>query len=360
MSASDTVLLTDYAWPDVAIESAIIEGAGLRLVTGPAKPASAEAIARLASEHQPVAIMTNWAPVSAASIAASSRLRIVTRLGVGLDNIAVDEATRRGIWVTNVPDYCLEEVSDHAVAMLLAWARGLMHFDREVKAGRWEPASARLHRARDLTCGLIGLGRTGRRTAQKLRAFDMRLLGHVRQPTNLPAAILDGAERRPRWGEAQHEPSNLATAGVEMTTLEELLRSSDAVIVHLPLTSATRHLIDRERMALMKPGAFLINVSRGAVLDTAALIDALESGRLSGAALDVLEDEPRVPPGLLRSNVILTPHIAFSSGASLRELRRKASEEVVRVLRGEPPEQARNEPRSRPAMRPDLAAEQPS
>jgi D-3-phosphoglycerate dehydrogenase / 2-oxoglutarate reductase len=319
MTASQTVLLTDYAWPDVAIEAGIIEGAGLHLVTGPAKPASAETITRLASEHQPVAIMTNWATVSAAAIAASSRLRIVTRLGVGLDNIAVDEATRRGIWVTNVPDYCLEEVSDHAVAMLLAWARGLTHFDREVKAGRWEPASARLHRVRDLTCGLIGLGRTGRRTAEKLRGLGMRLLGHARHAD----AVIDG---------------------VEMATLEELLRRSDAVIVHLPLTPATRHLIDRERIALMKAGAFLINVSRGAVLDTAALVDALESGRLSGAALDVLEDEPRIPPGLLRSNVILTPHIAFSSTASLRELRRKASEEVVRVLRGEPPEQARNEP----------------
>ncbi|MGH8287541.1 MAG: C-terminal binding protein [Steroidobacteraceae bacterium] len=319
MSACQTVLLTDYAWPDVAIEAGIIEGAGLHLATGPAQPASAEAITRLACEHQPVAIMTNWAPVSAAAIAASSRLRIVTRLGVGLDNIAVDEATRRGIWVTNVPDYCLEEVSDHAVAMLLAWARGLTHFDREVKAGRWEPASARLRRVRDLTCGLIGLGRTGRRTAEKLRGFDMRLLGHARH-------------------------ANAAIDGVEMTTLAELLRRSDAVIVHLPLTIATRHLIDREHMALMKAGAFLINVSRGAVLDAVALIDALESGRLSGAALDVLEDEPRVPPALLRSNVILTPHIAFSSSASLRELRRKASEEVVRVLRGEPPEQARNEP----------------
>ncbi|HTX05371.1 MAG TPA: C-terminal binding protein [Steroidobacteraceae bacterium] len=319
MTVRQTVLLTDYAWPDVAIEAGIIEGAGLHLVTGPAKPASAEAITRLASEHQPVAIMTNWATVSADAIAASSRLRIVTRLGVGLDNIAVDEATRRGIWVTNVPDYCLEEVSDHAVAMLLAWARGLTHFDREVKAGRWEPASARLHRVRDLTCGLIGLGRTGRRTAEKLRGLGMRLLGNARHAD----AVIDG---------------------VEMATLQELLRRSDAVIVHLPLTPATRHLIDRERIALMKAGAFLINVSRGAVLDTAALVDALESGRLSGAALDVLENEPRIPPGLLRSNVILTPHIAFSSTASLRELRRKASEEVVRVLRGEPPEQARNEP----------------
>ena len=319
MTDRPVVLITDYAWPDVAIESGILEEAGLRLVTGPAKPAAAQVIAALAAEHRPAAILTNWAPVSAAAIAASDRLRIVTRLGVGLDNIAVDEATRRGIWVTNVPDYCIEEVSDHAVGMLLAWARGLPYFDQEVKAGRWDPASARLRRVRELTCGIIGLGRTGRRTAEKLRGFGVRLLGHARRPDS-------------------------PIAGIEMTTLEALLSRSDAVIVHLPLTAATRHLLDRERLALMKPGAVLINVSRGAVLDTQALIEALESGRLSGAALDVLESEPTVPAALMRPNVILTPHIAFSSDASLRELRRKASEEVVRVLRGGRPERACNQP----------------
>src|SRR5215469_10881404 len=190
MTSRPTVLLTDYAWPDLAIEAGSIEGGGFRLVSGPAKPASAELIAGLAAEHQPAAIMTNWAPVSAAAIAASASLRIVTRLGVGLDNIAVDEATRRGIWVTNVPDYCIEEVSDHAVGMLLAWARGLVHFDREVKAGRWEPANARLRRVRDLTCGIIGVGRTGRRTAEKLRGFGVRLLGHTRRA----GAVVDGVE----------------------------------------------------------------------------------------------------------------------------------------------------------------------
>src|SRR6185437_10381492 len=285
----------------------------------------ADAIAALAAEHQPAAIMTNWAPVSAAAIASSPPLRIVARLGVGLDNIAVAEATRRGIWVTNVPDYCTEEVSDHAVAMLLAWARGLVHFDREVKAGRWEPASARLRRVRELTCGIIGLGRTGRRTAEKLRGFGVHVLGHART---------DGT----------------AIAGIETTTLTDLLSRSEVVIVHVPLTAQTHHLLDRERLALMKSGAFLINVSRGAVIDTGALIDALDSGRLAGAALDVFVDEPRVSPGLLRPNVILTPHIAFSSDASLRELRRKASEEVIRVLRGERPREARNEPQSRPAI----------
>src|SRR5579863_2434764 len=275
MNPQPTVLLTDHAWPDVAIEAEVIEGAGFRLVTGPAKPAAAGVIEALAAEHQPAGIMTNWAPVSAAAIAASRALRIVARLGIGLDNIAVDEATRRGIWVTNVPDYCIEEVSDHAVGMVLAWARGLIHFDREVKSGRWEPASARLRRVRDLTCGIIGLGRTGRRTAAKLGGFGVRLLGHARSAGG-------------------------AIGAMEMTALEDLLRRSDAVIVHVPLTADTHHLLGRERIALMKPGAFLVNVSRGAVIDTGALIDALDRGRLAGAALDVLENEPHVPPGLLR------------------------------------------------------------
>jgi D-3-phosphoglycerate dehydrogenase len=319
MTSRRTVLLTDHAWPDNTLEAQLIEAAGLRFVAGPGKAASADVIAALAAEYQPAAIMTNWAPVSAAAIAASPSLRVVARLGVGLDNIAVDEATRRGIWVTNVPDYCVEEVSDHAVGMLLAWARGIAQYDREVKAGRWEPAGARLRRVRDLTCGIIGFGRTGRRTAEKLRGFGVRLLAHARRP--------------------------VADAGdVEMTTLEELLRRADVVIVHLPLTADTRHLLDRERIALLKPGAFIVNVSRGAVIESEALIDALEGGRLAGAALDVLENEPCVPAGLLRPNVILTPHIAFSSDASLRDVRRKASEDVIRALRGERPLQARNEP----------------
>jgi D-3-phosphoglycerate dehydrogenase len=321
MTSRSTVLLTDYAWPDNAIEAQLVEDAGFRLVAGPAKAASADEITALAAEHQPVAIMTNWAPVTAAAIAATSRLRIVARLGVGLDNIAVDEATRRGIWVTNVPDYAVEEVSDHAVGMLLACARGLVHYDREVRAGHWDPAGAKLRRVRDLTCGIIGFGRTGRRTAEKLRAFGMRVLANTRRPAADPG-------------------------DVEMISLEELLRRSDVVIVHVPLTTETRHLLDRERIALMKPGAFLVNVSRGAVIENQALVDALEDGRLAGAGLDVLEGEPHVPPGLLRSNVILTPHIAFSSEASLRDVRRKASEDVIRALRGERPLQARNEPQA--------------
>lgn len=321
--AIPTVLLTDYAWPDDSVERGIVEAAGMRLVSGPADPAPAAAIEALSREHQPAAIMTCWAQVSAAAVDAAAPLRIVARLGVGLDNIAVAAATTRGVWVTNVPDYCVEEVSDHAVGFALAWTRGLVHFDREVRAGRWVPASARLRRLAELTCGIVGFGRIGRATARKLRAFGCRLLAHDPFPS-APAE------------------------GVEPVDLDTLLARSDIVIVHAPLTPATHHLIDARRLARMRPGGLLVNVSRGAAVDTQAVVDALQCGHLSAAALDVLESEPAVPAQLLaQGGAMLTPHVAFSSDASLLELRRRAAEEVVRVLRGEPPREACNRPEAK-------------
>jgi D-3-phosphoglycerate dehydrogenase / 2-oxoglutarate reductase len=319
-SMIDTVFLTDYAWPDDSVEREIVESAGMRLVSGPAAPLPASGIEALAREHLPSAILTCWAPVSVETIAASSRLKIVARLGVGLDNIAVDAATARGIFVTNVPDYCVDEVSDHAVGFALAWTRGLMIFDREVHAGRWSPADARLRRLGALTCGLVGFGRIARATAHKLGAFGCRLLTH------------DPFLREP-------------VPGVQAVALDELLANSDIVIVHAPLTDGTRHLINRERIAKMRRGSLLINVSRGGIVDTDAVIEALQSGQLSAAGLDVLDSEPRVPDELLRQRgAMLTPHVAFSSDASLLELRRRATEEVVRVLRGEAPRNPCNSP----------------
>ena len=320
----DTVLLTDHAWPDDAIERGIVEAAGFQLFSGPSSPAPAAAIEALVREYRPAAILTCWAPVSAEAIAAAAPgLKIVARLGVGLDNIAVAAATAQGVWVTNVPDYCVEEVSDHAVGLVLAWTRGLVSFDRQVKAGRWDPAGARLRRLSSLTCGIIGFGRIGRATARKLGAFGCRLLAHD-----------------------PHFRSD--TAQVQALDLDGLMRESDVVIVHAPLTDSTRHLIDHARLALMKPGGLLVNVSRGGVVATQAVVDALQQGRLAAAALDVLESEPEVPDAL-RSHpgALLTPHVAFSSDASLVELRRRAAEEVVRVLRGQAPQQARNQPVAR-------------
>jgi len=310
---SDIVLLTDYAWPDDSVERAIIEAAGLRLVSGPASPAPASAIEALVCEHRPAGILTCWAQVSAEAINAAPNLKIVARLGVGLDNIAVQAATARRVLVTNVPDYCVEEVSDHAVGFALAWTRGLVAFDREVRAGRWSPADAKLRRLSSLTCGLIGYGRIGRATARKFAAFGCRVL--------------------------VHDPFMPANAeGVHAVDLDALLAQSDIVVVHAPLTEGTHHLINRERLARMKAGGLLINVSRGAIVDTDAVVEALESGALSGAGFDVLESEPTVPAHLLaQPGALLTPHVAFSSDASLRELRERAAQDVVRVLRGEAP-----------------------
>ncbi|MEV0640666.1 C-terminal binding protein [Streptomyces sp. NPDC050619] len=324
-SRPGTVLLTDYAWPDDSVERSVIEEAGLTLVTGPADPTTAESVEKLVAEHRPAGILTCWAPVSAAAITTSPDLRIVARLGVGLDNIAVEAATERGVWVTNVPDYCVEEVSDHAVGMVLAWTRGLARYDREVRSGSWDPAGARLRRLSTLTCGVVGYGRIGRATARKLGAFGCRILVHDPFPP-------------------QDAP------GIEPVGLEELLRRSDVVILHVPLTKDTHHLIGAAQLALMPPGGLLVNVSRGGLVDTDAVIEALHGGRLDGAALDVLETEPQVPAALsAHPGALLTPHVAFSSDASVTELRRRAAEEVVRVLGDEAPAHACNSPHGVPA-----------
>ena len=317
------VVQTDFAWPDVSIERAVIEGAGHQLIAGPATPASAEDIEALVAAHNPQAIMTCWAQVSAKAISAPTDLKIVQRIGVGLDNIAVPAATARGAWVANVPDYCVGEVADHAIALLLDWARGTVGFDRSVKAGAWNPAAAKLRRVGDLTVGIIGVGRIGGATAQRLAAFGCRVLGYA--------------------------PSGRAVSGIEMMALDTLIAQSDAIIIHAPLTESSKHLINAERIAAMKPGAYLINVSRGPLVDTQAMIAALERGHLSGAGLDVVEGEPQPPRALVdREDVIVTPHIAFSSEASLAELRRRSAEEVVRVLAGEAPHFPCNAPEVKP------------
>jgi D-3-phosphoglycerate dehydrogenase len=318
-----TVVLTDRAWPDDRIERGVIESAGHELVAGPAVAGDAATIAALVGKHRPDAVMTCFAPVSAAAIAAAPTLRIVARMGVGLDNIAVDVAARAGAWVTNVPDYCVEEVSDHVLAFIFSWARGVTAFDRAVKAGTWSPSGPRLLRLRDLVVGIVGFGRIGRTTARKLGALGIRVIAHATSP---------------------------ATHGlpVEIVPLPVLLRDSDAVVVHLPLTASTRHFADHAFFSAMKRGALFVNVSRGPIVDSAALLAALTSGQLSGAGLDVVEGEPHPPAELIgHPNVIATPHVAFSSTTSVAELRRRAAEEVVRVLGGAAPEFPCNSPAGR-------------
>ncbi|TWB87794.1 D-3-phosphoglycerate dehydrogenase [Bradyrhizobium macuxiense] len=314
-----TVLMTDRAWPDTELEEAILTAAGHRLVAGADTPAKAEDVERLVRDLEPSAVLTCWSRVSSAAIQSSPRLEIVARLGVGLDNIDVAAATQTGVWVTNVPDYCVEEVSDHAIGMLLAWTRGIVGLATDVRAGHWDPGKARLRRLSALTVGILGFGRIGRRTASKLEGWGVRLLAY--------------------------DPSANIEPPVESCSLAELVRLSDAIIVHAPLNAVTRHLFNADTLASMRPDSMLINVSRGAIVSSAALVAALQAGQIGGAGLDVLEDEPAVPLELRElPNVTMTPHVAFSSDVSLIELRTRACEEVVRVLRGEKPLHACNRP----------------
>lgn len=316
---SDHVLLTDHPWPDLNIEQQIFGAAGIRFTSGPMDAGTAQEIEGLVTQIKPTAIMTCWAPVSAAAIGSAPGLRIVARLGVGLDNIAVETASQQNVWVTNVPDYCVQEVSDHAIALLLAHCRKIVQNDRDIKTScEWNQSGTSPERISDLTVGIVGFGRIGRATATKLQAFGCRIL--VSQP---------GLQEAPN--------------GIEVSDLTSIQSEANVIILHLPLKQSTQHLINDRFLELCQCRPLLINVSRGGLIDNAALLRALINDKLSGAALDVIEDEPHPPKDILtHPRVIVTPHIAFLSTASLLELRKRTCEEVVRVLRGQLPQQPCN------------------
>ncbi len=304
------VLLTDYAWPDVRLERQVLEQAGLELVVAPAQ--DEDTLARLAEDV--AGILTCWAPVTARVIEAARACRIIARLGIGLDNIDLEAAARRGMVVTNVPDYCVDEVAEHTLALLLGLLRGVPHFHAATKAGSYERECPwPLRRVRGLSLGVVGLGQIGTRVAQLATGLGMTVLGTSRSRKSLPE--------------------------VTWCSLDELLARADVVSLHVPLTGQTRGLLDRRRLFSMKRGSYLINTARGQLVDHQALSDALRQGHLAGAALDVQEVEPprlEEPPYCL-PQVIVTPHVAFASDQSVSQLRRRACEEVVRVLSGQAP-----------------------
>jgi D-3-phosphoglycerate dehydrogenase len=310
------VLLTDYAWPELDIERGVLAAADAELIV--AEAADADSLARLAGDVD--AIMTNWANVPASVIEAAPNCRIVARLGIGLDNIDVACATRRRIPVTNVPDYCLIEVAEHALALILALGRKVGHYHLATKAGRYELQSGPpLRRIAGQTLGIVGLGATGARLAHRAIGIGLSVIA-----TN-------------RSGRSQ-------VARVRICELDDLLRQSDYVSLHVPLTDQTRRLIGREALAKLKPTAYLINTSRGGVLDYTALAEALAAGRLAGAALDVQENEPPdlSQPPYNDPRVIVTPHAAFYSEESVADLRRRVAEQVVARLSGKIPENVVN------------------
>jgi D-3-phosphoglycerate dehydrogenase len=281
-----------------------------------AKSPSAEDILAVARDAD--AILVTYAKLPGELLRQLTRCKAIGRFGLGVDNIDLPAAAELGITVTYVPDYCMHEVSDHAMALLLALARKIPLSNALVQAGRWEmPAVVPIHRLSGRVLGLVGFGNIPRALAPKARAFGLRVVAHDPYVS----------------GEA------LAATGVEGVSFEKLLEISDFVSIHAPLTPATRGLCNAEALRKMKPGAFLINTARGPLLDEDALVAALDSGHLGGAALDVVvvEPLPRDSRLLGRDNVILTPHTAFYSVEALAELQSKCAADVARVLSGEKP-----------------------
>jgi D-3-phosphoglycerate dehydrogenase / 2-oxoglutarate reductase len=246
------------------------------------------------------------------------RCKVIGRFGLGVDNIDVKMAAALGIVVTYVPDYCLQEVSDHAMALLLAVARKIPFSNALVQAGRWEmPAVVPMRRLEGRTLGLVGFGNIPRRVAPKAMAFGLKVVAYD------PYAPADAAR----------------AAGVQLVGFEQLLAISDYVSLHAPLTPQTQGMFDADAFSKMKKGAYLINTARGPLIDEPALIAALDSDHLGGAALDVVATEPLAKGSSLlgRANVILTPHTAFYSVEALEELQTKCASDVARVLSGEKP-----------------------
>lgn len=313
------ILITDFVWPSTAPERAVLAGGlGEGVVVVEAPDGSEATLARLASDCD--GIMTCFAQVTPAVVQAARQCRVISRYGVGVDNIAVDTATALGIPVTYVPDYCVDEVSDHTMALLLAWNRQVGFYDRIAKAGRWAgtPSPHPLTRLRGQTLGIIGFGRIGRAVAGKALAFGLSVL--VYDPYLPGDAIL-------------HD-------GVVAASLDELLAVADYVSVHTPLNEGTQGLIGERALSLMKPSAYLINCARGPIVDEGALYAALRDGGIAGAGLDVMESAAPPPehPLFALDNVIVTPHIAFLSEQSVRELQIRTAQATVAALQGRMPE----------------------
>jgi len=245
-------------------------------------------------------------------IDAASRLRIIANVGVGYNNIDWLHARERRVTVTNTPGALTESTADLTFALILAVARRVVEADRFLREGRFHGWDLELRLGLELcgaTLGIVGLGRIGLAVARRARAFGLEVIYHARHP--LP-------------------PAAETAAGVSWRPLDELLRRADVVSLHCPLTPETRHLIDRDALALMKPGALLVNTARGPVVDEAALVEALRSGHLGGAGLDVFEEEPVVHPGLLKlDNVVLLPHVGSATHQTRRAIVKMAVANLV-------------------------------
>jgi D-3-phosphoglycerate dehydrogenase len=307
------VVVTDQVFGGIEIERSLLEPLGVEIVEAPS--ADEDTLVEFAERAD--ALLVCYATVSARVVEAAARgnCQVISRYGIGVDNIDLDAAARAGIPVTNVPDYCLDEVADHTMALLLAAARELVPAAAGVRQGDWTVPHGRVHRIAGRRLALLGLGRIGRRVAERALPFGLDVVTY-------DPVIAD-------------PPSGTSRA----LSLEEAVADADYVSLHMPLGPETHHLVDEALIAAMTRAPVLINTSRGGLIDLDAAVRALDDGRLGGLAIDVTEVEPPAPDSPLRSHprVLLTPHMAFYSAEATDDLQARAADEVVRAFRGEPP-----------------------
>ena len=310
------VLITDYVWPSTDPEREVLEAAGAEVIIAP--DGEENTLVELAPSMD--AIMTCFAQVTEKVIRAAEQCVVVGRFGVGVDNIAVDTATELGIAVTYVPDYCVDEVSDHVIALMHTWNRKISIFDQSVKRDGWGHLglTMRMMRLRGKTIGIVGFGRIGQAVAEKAKAFGMNILAS--DPLITPAFV--------------------ESRGGRLVEIGELLKNSDFVTLHVPLIPSTTKMIGKVELDLMKKDSFLINAARGPLIDEEALHIALSNNIIGGAGLDVMVDSipSKSHPLLGLENLIVTPHVAFFSQESTLELEQRAAAEVVSVYKGKMPD----------------------
>jgi phosphoglycerate dehydrogenase-like enzyme len=300
------ILYADHNYADIDLERALFEPAGHEIVVAQCKTEE-DVIANARSCR---AILLQYAPITARVVNALPDLGIVSRIGAGYDTVDTDACEKAGVWVGNSPDYGVAEVATHALALALSSIRNVVAYHRDIGNGNWYfMSSGTLSRPSQMTLGIVGLGRIGKRMAHVSRNVFKRVVAY-------DPYLIDG-----------DFPAYVERAG----SLEDLAAQSDVVSVHTPLNAETRGMINARFFGAMKPGAYFVNTARGAVVDIAALTSALEAGRLRGAGLDVLPEEPvaRDSPLVGHPRVILTPHAAFYSVESEKELRRKAAQNII-------------------------------
>jgi D-3-phosphoglycerate dehydrogenase len=308
------VAITDYTFPDLSIEQAILQPHGCEVVSGQCKTTPELIALTKDADH----VITQFAPVNAEVIAAMQKSKVIVRYGVGYDNVDLEAARAKGIPVCNIPTFCIDEVADHTLAFILSLTRHLRANCSKMVGGQWGLAVALggMKVLRDLTVGIVGFGRIGQAVAARLAPFKCAML------------VSD-----PLVSAAQAE-----AFGAKKVELPELLQASDVVSLHCPSNKETRGLINAQSIQRMKPGAILINLGRGDLVKTDDLLAALQSGQLGGAGLDVFEVEPLPAhhPLTKLDNVLTTSHIASASVNAARTLRESAANLVVMSLRGEP------------------------